>query len=527
MIPHGVDRRRFLRMATVGALAGMNLPNQPRAEAGEPPPQVLIIGGGMAGVAAAFWLRAFGISAVILEAQGRLGGRINTSHRWANAPLDMGAAYLHDWPHSPITIFANAFRIQTVEADFTPKMFGLNNQPLGIDQLAQIGFDYAYLRAQVDWYRRFLQFYRIPDQPLGNVLTPILNSYNLPAETYAGVQTLVDAEIRARFGVELSELSLYNFDQDQNVIEEHDLIFPKGYTQVIDGLWIGSQQPAVLNCQVQQLIYNGPYGVTAVTNQGSFSAKYAIVTLPIGILQRCLGSNPLVQFVPQLPVWKAVALGGLAMGAWDKLAMLFPSNFWGATQLLKNTQPTGNYNLWLNVASAINQPVLIGAVFGAQARAIESLSDTQALAGIMSQLIPWYQAQGIQVPNPTDFQRSAWGINPYCYGVYPHIVPGGSGINYDLMSLPVSYGPTPRLLFAGDGTDRVHCGSTWGAYMSGYREAIRAWTLLNPRKNVMSLAERRLPVPMTGRFQPAQVWQQSQASLKAAHGFVERSSRKR
>ncbi len=95
------------------------------------------------------------------------------------------------------------------------------------------------------------------------------------------------------------------------------------------------------------------------------------------------------------------------------------------------------------------------------------------------------------------------------------------------MSLPVSYGASTRLLFAGDGTDRTHCGSTWGAYISGYREAIRAWTLLNPGKNVMSLAKRPMPVAMSAHFQPAQIWQKSQANLKAANKIVQQTSRRK
>jgi monoamine oxidase len=65
--------------------------------------QVIIIGAGAAGLAAAAQLKAAGITPLILEARDRIGGRILTHSMDAtvgpnampSARVDLGAAYIH------------------------------------------------------------------------------------------------------------------------------------------------------------------------------------------------------------------------------------------------------------------------------------------------------------------------------------------------------------------------------------------------------------------------------------------------
>ena len=56
---------------------------------------VVVVGGGAAGVAAALELRARGVGVRILEASGRLGGRIRTDRDSLGAPFDLGASWIH------------------------------------------------------------------------------------------------------------------------------------------------------------------------------------------------------------------------------------------------------------------------------------------------------------------------------------------------------------------------------------------------------------------------------------------------
>lgn len=69
--------------------------------------QVIIVGGGAAGISAARLLSAHGIPTLLLEASSRLGGRAMT-HEVGGYPLDFGCGWLHSGDRNPWTDIAEA-----------------------------------------------------------------------------------------------------------------------------------------------------------------------------------------------------------------------------------------------------------------------------------------------------------------------------------------------------------------------------------------------------------------------------------
>jgi hypothetical protein len=57
--------------------------------------EVLVIGAGAAGIAAARTLHDAGVAVTVLEARQRLGGRVLTDHRLAPHPVELGAEFIH------------------------------------------------------------------------------------------------------------------------------------------------------------------------------------------------------------------------------------------------------------------------------------------------------------------------------------------------------------------------------------------------------------------------------------------------
>ena len=69
----------------------------------ESDPDVVIVGGGFAGVTAARELTVRGRSAVLVEARDRLGGRTYTSDHDGHA-MELGGTWVHPWgPRSAAT----------------------------------------------------------------------------------------------------------------------------------------------------------------------------------------------------------------------------------------------------------------------------------------------------------------------------------------------------------------------------------------------------------------------------------------
>jgi len=79
---------------------------------------VVVIGAGAAGLAAARRLTHHGFSVAILEARDRLGGRIATAHRPDTlAPLELGAEFVHGMPPEIFALPASDFALYEVRGE--------------------------------------------------------------------------------------------------------------------------------------------------------------------------------------------------------------------------------------------------------------------------------------------------------------------------------------------------------------------------------------------------------------------------
>ena len=110
---------------------------------------VVIVGAGAAGVAAARRLATSGLSAMVLEATARVGGRAWTCEV-AGLHLDLGCGWLHSADRNPWTRIAEAAGFAV---DRRPPAWGRQYRDLGFSQPEQG----AAARAFADWRRRLME----------------------------------------------------------------------------------------------------------------------------------------------------------------------------------------------------------------------------------------------------------------------------------------------------------------------------------------------------------------------------------
>ena len=83
--------------------------------------RVVVIGAGIAGLAAASRLRRVGIACVVLEARDRIGGRLHTVDL-AGVPVDLGGSWIHHPIGNPLSSFCAEHGIARDPGDPLPTL---------------------------------------------------------------------------------------------------------------------------------------------------------------------------------------------------------------------------------------------------------------------------------------------------------------------------------------------------------------------------------------------------------------------
>lgn len=81
--------------------------------------------------------------------------------------------------------------------------------------------------------------------------------------------------------------------------------------------------PIFYNQTVEHIKY-GSNGVSISANRQDYHADMVICTVPLGVLKK-----KSIEFIPDLPERKKDAIDRLGFGLLNKVAILFPYDFWG------------------------------------------------------------------------------------------------------------------------------------------------------------------------------------------------------
>ena len=264
---------------------------------------VIVVGAGMAGIAASKELAESGYEVVILEARDRIGGRIWTSDQWNELPLDLGASWIHGTNGNPLVELAKIVQARTASTDeyvvYSPDGKRLKKSVRDrIEQLTKT-LNKGIRRAQNADH----------DQSIHATVQAMFDGVQFTREDEKLVNFILNNTIEQEYAGSVTETSTWWYDDDSS-FGNNDVYVLSGYKAIADHLLQSNR--VLLRQTVEKIDWNAA-GVTVTTNQGLHRADRVVVTLPLGVLK-----TKKIQFSPGLPNEKQRAIDALGMGVLNK-----------------------------------------------------------------------------------------------------------------------------------------------------------------------------------------------------------------
>ncbi|MFK7823244.1 MAG: flavin monoamine oxidase family protein [Oligoflexales bacterium] len=432
-----------------------------------PHAEVIVIGAGLSGLGAARALHEVGVSIKVLEARGRVGGRVD-SRKLGTDMVDLGANWITGEGKNPIYQLAKNFHIkhEYLNEDSPSHIFdGEFNQRLS--GMALDSYFYSFSNS-LNTVRRKLK----KNASLADGLNEFIRMRNLDEKEalYTKWATIEwRGEMSYSGGAE--QISLQHFWTDEGFAGESHIV-PKGFIQIPQLL----VKP--LDIHFNELVSKVSYdskGVTVITNKQTYKANKVIITVPLGVLK-----NNSIVFDPPLPESKQEAIRSLGMGSLEIMILQFEKKFWpdgGFCYYSKSPKP---YRCFTDFSDYKGIPTLSGWMAGADALSVLNSKSDEVL--VTETLALFKKIFKKTIPKPKHFLLSRWTQDPLAGGAYSYFKVGSDSSDRKALAAPVG----KQLYFAGEATSSLYYGTTHGAILTGLREARR----INPQANLNNLLKK-------------------------------------
>jgi monoamine oxidase len=448
-----VSRRSLLAAVAAGSVAAA-LPRT-SATACSRGPSVVVVGAGLAGIAAAERLRRLGYEVRVVEARNRVGGRVHSWRGWPDTTVDLGASWIHGYAAgNPITPIA-----RRAGAHLTPSSYSSGR--LHIDpELSAAGVTWPHngrwgrLVRQAE--RRALA--RSHDQSLAAAVRQRVAGLELDGVEKDLMAFYLNANYTTEWGADPDELSAWTVDEGKEYGPTgEDAFFRDGYDQVTRYL---ARRLRIDTGVVVRRVALRRRGVEVHTNAGTIAAQAVVVTVPLGVLKQ-----QAITFEPGLPVRHEQAIDRLGMGVLSKTFLRFDEPFWPVHQDWQEYlgPRRGAWAEWFSMAKA-GPPVILCFHGGDRARALEKASPHEVRGEAMEVLRTMY---GRHIPEPLAVRTTRWSLDPFAHGSYSTNAVGSTRGDRVALGRPVE----DRLFFAGEATEPDYSSTVHGAYLSGLRAA--------------------------------------------------------
>ena len=266
---------------------------------------VVVIGAGSAGLAAARTASEEGLSVVLIEASHRIGGRAFTDTESLGFPFDLGCHWMHSASLNPYVAIADLHRHPYIK-DVYPRRVHLGDRWASEAELGQreaFNERCRDLIAQAVAEDRDIAYADVT--PRDDFWTPM---YDL----WASILNAHDVD----------EISTVGSSYYNDTGENWPLV--NGYGSLVEAHF--AALPVALNTRAERVHWSGG-AISVTTPKGVIEAARAIVTVSTGVL-----AAEDILFEPRLPDWKLAAIAALPLGSHNRIGIGFDRDVFGPDQ---------------------------------------------------------------------------------------------------------------------------------------------------------------------------------------------------
>jgi monoamine oxidase len=399
---------------------------------------IVVIGAGAAGIAAARRIQAANRKVIVVEAAGQIGGRCLTDAATFDVPFDRGARWMHNPESNPMIRLARNAGLDIYPAPLGQKIrIGRRN--------ARAGETEEFLAALVRANRAIDDASRgKADVACAAVLPKDLGDWAGAAEFVLGANAT---------GKDLKEISVIDkaHAQDRNAA----IGCRQGLGTLIAKL--GEQVPLALSTPASRVNWSGR-DVTVETPAGKITARAAIVTVSTNVLT---AGN--IKFTPDIPKRQLDAAAKLSLGSYDHIVLQLPGNPLGLARddiIIEQSGSTRTALLVANIGSSSLCSIDVGGSFG---RDLSSQGEPAMVAFAVEWLTKLFGSDAASAVRKSSATR--WNFAPFALGAMSSAVPGGQP------SRKILTEPIGSMFLAGEATHDTLWGTVEGAWESGERAA--------------------------------------------------------
>jgi monoamine oxidase len=446
-----LSRRSFLAAAGVIAASGARGAPQQKSK-GKPAARVIvdvvIVGAGAAGIAAARRVLFAGRTCVVLEASDAVGGRCRTDRTIFGMPYDRGARALYTPETNPVARLAlqNGFDIYPAPPGQRLRISRRYGRESEVEDM---------LSALARTNAAIADVARKADIACAQAMPKDLGEWRSTIEFMLGPHFC---------GKDVEETS--TVDMARAAERDVQAFCRQGLGSVLAKL--AADLPVRIATPATRIIWAGRPGVRVETAQGTIDARTVIVTASTSVL----AAGKLV-FAPELPKRQVEAIERLKLGSFDHVTLELPGNPLGLRsdeQVFERASNQRTAALLANIGGSTLCTVNVGGRFG---RELAAKGTDEMIAFALDWLDGLYGAGLKRVVGRTHATR--WNEEPWIMGAMSAASPGGQFARRTLMDALNN-----RIWFAGEAVHERLWGTVAGAWESGDRAALAALQVIAP-----------------------------------------------